>query len=270
MQSLRSKKLLQIGNLLALFFTIIVNSLAVILPLNGKSTQELSDALPNLFVPAGITFSIWSVIYLLFIVFGIYQARDLFSKEQKDMPFLHTIGYLFMVSSAANILWIFCWHYQLIALSLVAMLILLGSLLAIYLKLNIGRSDVPLKEKLCVHLMFSVYLGWITVATIANVTALLVSVNFDGFGINPEIWTILVLAVATLITLLMLFLRKDIAYSMVVIWAALGIVIKRTTAPFTNSTIATTAELAIVIIFLGMVAIIIQQLYKKRTMPSKT
>jgi len=260
----RNKKMLQAGNLVGIFFTIVVNSLAVILPLNGKSTQSLSDALPNLFVPAGLTFSIWSIIYLLMIVFGIYQARDLLKKEQHDTPFLQSIGYLFMLSCAANILWIFCWHYQYVSLSLVAMLILLLSLIAIYLKLNIGRSQIPLREKLGVHLLFSVYLGWITVATVANVTALLVSINWDGFGIAAETWTILVLAVTALITLLMLILRKDIAYSLVVIWAALGIAIKRTTPPNTNTTVAMTSEIVILVVFIGILYVLAMYMFQKR------
>lgn len=266
MDQQRYKKLLQVGNIVVVVLTIFVNALAVILPLNGKTTQELSDALPNLFVPAGITFSIWGIIYLLMIVFALYQGSDLFKKDQQEMPFVHTIGYWFILSGIANMAWIFSWQYQYVALSLVFMLILLVSLLVIYEKLKIGRSQVTLREKLGVHLLFSVYLGWITVATIANVTAVLVSAHWNGFGISPEIWMIVVLMVASLITMLMLFLRKDIAYGLVVIWAALGIVIKRTTPEFANSTVATTAELVIVVVLIGMVISLVQQWYKKRRM----
>jgi hypothetical protein len=150
------------------------------------------------------------------------------------------------------------------------MLILLFSLLAIYVRLNIGKSNVPMAEKLCVHVPFSIYLGWITVATIANVTAFLVSVHWDGFGISELNWTILVMSVATLITLLMLATRKDIAYSLVVVWAALGIYIKRTTAPYTNNDVATTAIITIVLIVVGILAVIGYQLMNKKKPVKKT
>ena len=259
------KRLLQIGNILAVIITILINTLAVILPLNGKTTQELSDNLPNLFVPAGITFSIWSIIYILWIVFAIYQARDLFKKEEINMPFLQQITFLFIISSIANSAWIFLWHYEYVALSLLMMLILLFSLLAIYTRLNIGRSIDSMAERLCVHVPFSVYLGWITVATIANITAFLVSVNWDGFGISELNWTIIIIAVATLLTILMLALRKDIAFSLVVLWAFFGIWMKRTTLPNTaiDANVATTITIAIITIAIGLLAVIGYQLIKK-------
>jgi hypothetical protein len=267
MTSRGRKKALQVGNILAMIITIFVNALAVILPLNGKTTEYLSDQYPNLFVPAGITFSIWGIIYILWVVFAVYQARDLFKKEEIEMPFLHQITYLFILSSAANSAWIFAWQYEYVGVSLFLMIILLFSLLAIYVRLNIGRSTVSMIERLCVHAPFSVYLGWITVATIANVTAFLVSVNWDGFGISPLIWTLLVISVGVLITLLMLALRKDIAYSLVVFWAFLGIWIKRTTPAFTNNDVATTALIAMILIGIGILVVIGFYLTKKKPLP---
>jgi hypothetical protein len=264
------KKLLQVGNILASIVTIIVNALAVILPLNGKTTEYLSDKYPNLFVPAGITFSIWGIIYILWVVFAMYQARDLFKKEEIDMPFLQQITFFFVVSSIANSAWIFLWHYEYVGLSLLMMIILLFSLLAIYIRLNIGKSNVTLTEKLCVQVPFSVYLGWITVATIANVTAFLVSVKWNGFGISPLTWTIIIVAVGTLLTILMLALRKDIAFSLVVLWAFLGIWIKRMTVPNTTTdvNVATTISIAIVLIVAGLLAVIGYQLMYKNKQKS--
>jgi len=264
------KKLLQTGNILAVIITILVNALAVILPLNGKTTQELSDALPNLFVPAGITFSIWSIIYILWVVFAMYQARDLFKKEEIEMPFLQQITFLFVVSSIANSAWIFLWHYEYVGLSLLMMIILLFSLLAIYTRLNIGKSNVTMTEKLCVQVPFSVYLGWITVATIANVTAFLVSVNWDGLGIDPLTWTILIVAIGTLLTILILALRKDIAFSLVVLWAFLGIWMKRMTLSNTTTdmNVATTVSIAIILIVAGLLTVIGYQLMYKNKQKS--
>ncbi|PNX49290.1 MAG: hypothetical protein BV457_02105 [Thermoplasmata archaeon M9B1D] len=254
------KRILQISNLLTVVLTIVVNSLANILPINGKNTGQLSDNIPNLFVPSGITFAIWGVIYLLLILFAIYQARDFFKKEKIEMPYLTKITPLFILSSAANIIWIFLWHYEQVALSLIAMLILLISLIAIYIKLNVSQQQIPLKEKMFLHVPFSVYLGWITVATIANITAWLVTISWDGFGISDVTWTIIVLCVATLLTLIILYKRKDIAYSLVIIWALLGIVIKRIQD---QKEIATTAIIAIILIIITIISIIIFKYYKK-------
>ena len=220
-------RLLQIGNIIGAFLTVIINSLANIIPIGGKNTGELSDNIPNLFVPTGLTFAIWGVIYILIIIFAIYLGRDLLKKENITNHFVEKVSFFFIVASLANILWIFLWHYEQVLLSLLAMILLFVSLLAIYIRLNIGIEKVSIKDKLFVHVPISVYIGWITVATIANVTAVLVTIGWDGFGISEDIWTILVIIVATIITILVLIKRKDYAYSGVIIWALLGIYLKR-------------------------------------------
>ena len=234
--------------------------LANILPINGKYTGELSDKIPNLFAPAGITFAIWGVIYLLLIIFAVYQARDFFKKEKIEMPYLTKIKPFFLLASAANIIWIFLWHYEQVGLSLLVTIVLLISLIAVYLKLNIGQEKVTLKEKMFIHVPFNFYLGWTTVATIANITAFLVTTGWNSFGIREVTWTIIVLCVATLLTLIILYKRKDIAYSPVIIWALLGIVIKRIQD---QTEIATTAIIAIILIIIVIISIIIFKYYKK-------
>ncbi|MFE3845344.1 hypothetical protein ACFL1L_00600 [Thermoplasmatota archaeon] len=246
-------QLLQVGNIIAVILTIIVNGLANILPIGGKNTGELSDNIPNLFVPAGITFAIWGVIYVLIILFAIYLAKDLFKKEKTTKPFLEKISLFFILASVANIIWIFLWHYEQVLLSLLAMLVLFVSLLVIYLRLNIGKEEVSIKEKLFIHVPISVYIGWITVATIANVTAVLVTIGWNGFGISEEIWTMLVMIVAAIITILMFIKRKDCAYGAVIIWALIGIYLKRMTDdPLygLQTQIAYTALIAIIIILI--------------------
>ncbi|MFW9972558.1 MAG: hypothetical protein ACFFDF_20395 [Candidatus Odinarchaeota archaeon] len=253
---MKKKEILQILNLISFIATVIVNFLAVLLPIGGNTTQELSDALPNLFVPAGITFSIWTFIYIFLGIFSVYQIRDIFKKDKIEMKFLDDIGYFFIIGSLANILWIIIWHYRLVPLSLILMIILLISLLFIYIKLNIGKLKVSKIEKVAVHIPFSIYLGWITVATIANVTAVLVVLGVDAFNPLAVILTILVIAVAVLITFAMLLLRKDYAYSIVIIWAILGIFIKQITA---NLTIAITALVSVILILIGIVYLIIRE-----------
>jgi len=249
----KTLQLLQVGNIAAAILTIIVNILANLLPIAGKNTGQLSDNIPNLFVPAGLTFSIWGIIYVLIIIFSVYLAKDLFKKEKTTKPFLEKISYFFILASLANIIWIFLWHYEQILLSLLAMLLLFVSLLFIYKRLNIGLEKVSMKEKLCIHLPISVYIGWITVATIANVTAVLVKIGWNGFGISEEIWTILVIIIATIITILVIVNRKDYAYCSVIIWALLGIYIKRIADDSVyglQTQIAYTAVIAIIVILI--------------------
>ncbi|MBN2066384.1 MAG: hypothetical protein JW771_06215 [Candidatus Thermoplasmatota archaeon] len=222
------KPYLQVGNLLIAFLTVIINILANALPLNGKYTGDIAGNIPNLFVPSGLTFAIWGVIYVLLILFALYQARDLFSAKKIEMPFLHRISFWFILAGIGNIIWIFLWHYEQVILSILPMLLLFVSLLAMYLRLEIGKIKVMLKEKLAVHTMVSVYLGWITVATIANVTAVLVTLGWDTMILDTQILlTLVILIVATIIGLLVLIQREDIGYTLVIIWALLGIAIKR-------------------------------------------
>lgn len=222
-----NKKLLAVLNVVFFIATVAVNALANILPINGVNTGELSDFYPNLFVPAGITFSIWGLIYTLLLIFSIYGLVVVFKKGAKDSIFVEKIGYLFIASSIFNIGWILAWHYKLTSLSLVIMLLILISLSLIYIKLGIGTEKVENPEKYVVHVPFSVYLGWISIATIANATAVLVNLKWNGFSISQVFWTILMIVIGTGLTLIMLGRKNDIYFSLVVLWAFAGIIIKR-------------------------------------------
>lgn len=241
-------------NVSAFVLTVVVNGLAGSTTLlGGKLTSAISDAYPTLVTPAGYVFSIWGVIYILLGIFVVYQALP----SQKRRDFHERIGWLFVLSSLFNIVWLFLWQYEYLGLSVVVMFLLLASLIAVYLRLNIGKSKVPLREKLAVHLPFSVYLGWITIATIADVSVTLVSVNWDGLGISQETWAILVVAIALLITLLVTATRKDIAYGLVIIWALLGIAVKQSGNP--NIVMATEISAAVIAVALG-VSILVSRL----------
>jgi len=240
---------LSILNLLGFLGTIVVNALANILPINNKTTGELSDLYPNLFTPAALTFAIWGLIYVLLAIFVVYPLIPSVRRDARKVDFVQRIGPLFFISCLANIGWIFAWHYEMVSLSLVMMLILLGCLLAIYLRLNIGKSGAPKAEKYFVHLPFSVYLGWITIATIANVTALLVNINWNAWGLGEQFWAVAVIIVGIAIALSVLFTRKDIFYCLVVDWALLGILIKRlsvTTVPDQSVVIVTIVGLVLI------------------------
>ena len=249
MNKSRSVLLLAVLNSLGFLGTVIINALANILPINNKTTGELSDQYPNLFVPAGLTFSIWGVIYLLLAIFVIYGLVVAIKKYAQKSVFIEKISWLFLVTSILNMAWIFTWHYENVPLSLLVMILLLASLITIYLRLNIGISDAKSYEKYLTHLPFSIYLGWITIATITNVTALLVDIQWNTFGLGEQFWAIAVIIVGVVITLLMLFKRKDIFYCLVVDWALIGILIKRlsvNTVPDQGVIIAAITGLALI------------------------
>lgn len=249
-----NKQMFQILNIVAVIGTLIVNYLSNALPINGKTAGQLSDEIPNLFVPAGLTFAIWGVIYILLIMFAAYQARDLFKKEKIEMPFIKKSSYYFFLAGIANMSWIFAWHYQQVLASVIIMLVLFASLLKIYLNLDIGKEIVSRKERIFIQVPISVYLGWITVATIANITAFLVTINWDGLGISDVLWTMIVIIVALIITLLMIITRKDVAYSLVIVWALLGIYIKRTNPLYgLQNEVALTAAVCALIIVLAII-----------------
>lgn len=213
----------QIVTIFITILTIVLNVLANALPFNGQGTGEISDRFTILFVPAGYVFSIWFLIYVGMVFFTVYQAKP----EQADNPLLNRIAPAYWVANLANVVWLFFWHWELFPLTLVAMLIILVAL--IYLYLQFRRSEKPLTraEKRNVKLPFSVYLGWISVATIANVTQLLYFIGWDGFGLAPEVWTVIMLLVATVVGLLMLLRELDIAYALVLVWSFAGIALKQ-------------------------------------------
>jgi len=210
-------------NMLSIVALVVMNILANALPLNGQNTGEISDRFQVFFVPAGYVFAIWFLIYVGLIAFGIYQALP----AQKENARLRRVGYIFALSCVANISWLFFWHYEQFPLSLLAMLVLLVCLVVVYLRLGIGQTAVSTREKWLVDIPFSVYLGWITVATIANVTDVLYYLGWGGWGLSPQAWAVVMLAAAVVITGAMILTRGDAAYALVIIWAAAGIGFKQ-------------------------------------------
>lgn len=234
-----------------------VNFLANGLPINNRSTGEISDAYPNLFAPAGPAFSIWGLIYLLLAGYVIYQFTK---SSQPKKELIKKINPLFIASSLANILWIFAWHYDYIALSVLIMATLLILLIKIA---DILRGEqFTLSEKFFIRAPFSVYFGWITVAAIANITVFLVSTGWKGFGVADYIWTSIILLVGALIGIVRMRRDKNIPYGLVLIWAYFGILLKHLSFSGFNgqyqSIIYTViACLALFIFFVGRI------LYKK-------
>ncbi|HQK15477.1 MAG TPA: tryptophan-rich sensory protein [Anaerolineae bacterium] len=212
----------QMAVILTLVVTLVVNVLANSLPLNGLTTGEISDSFQVYFVPAGYVFSIWGVIYIGLIAYAIFQALP----SQRENPRLRATGWWIALGGLANSAWIFLWHYQQFPLTVIAMLVLLATLIITYLRLGTGHTKVSTAETWAVRVPFSIYLGWITVATVANITDLLYYWNWNGFGIAPEVWMGIMLVAVLVIATLMAFTRRDVAYALVLLWALAGIGVK--------------------------------------------
>ena len=193
---------------------LVMNYLANALPLNNKTTGELSDSFPNLFVPAGLTFSIWGIIYLLLVAYCVVQ----FTGSNREV--ISDISWLFGISCILNALWIIFWHFGKLPLSLLVMLGLLVSLIWI----NTLIRELPFG---IIKATFGVYLGWICIATIANVTALLVNYKWTGFNIQQETWTIIMIITGTVLIGLTVYRLKNPFIGLAVVWAFIGIAIKR-------------------------------------------
>lgn len=233
---------------------IVVNALANILPINGVNTGSVSDSFPNLFAPAGLTFAIWGLIYFLLAGYTFYQL-GIINKNDKSKNLLDKIGVVFSISSIANAVWIFTWHYKIIYVSIVLMAIILICLIII---VNLIRKEnLSLKEKIFVKLPFSIYFGWITVATIANITTLLVSLNWDGFGIAEGIWTVIIVSVGAITGILTIMRNKDYAYGSVIVWAYIGILIKHTSLSGFNNMYPE----VIITVIISLVLIVVANVY---------
>ena len=211
--------------LITFFVMLAVNALANILPLNGITTGQVSDRLPNLFTPMPYTFAIWGAIYLMLLVYVVFQIKKAQpdSDARRDKA-LNRTALLFALSSLLNSGWIFAWHYGHLTVSVV----LIVSMLLCLLLINVQFRKPPYttKEELTLRIPFGLYFGWVTVATVANITGWLVSRNWDGFGLAPELWTAIMVVVATMIACIVTLRLRNAAYGAAVLWALTGILVR--------------------------------------------
>jgi translocator protein len=240
----------QLVNITALGATLTINALANILPINGLNSGEISDLYPSLFTPAGYVFSIWSLIYVLLIAFAVFQALP----SQRENPRLERLGYTFALSCLFNSLWIFAWHYRQVFLSELLIVGLLISLLICYQRLqteqvNKGELKVARAERVTTHLTFSIYTGWLTVAVVANTCVVLLEWGITGGSFAP-MWGVLAVLAALTIGAAFTYLRKDMAYGLVLVWAFVGIAVAR--AGNTPSVVLTAVIAALVMLGLSL------------------
>ena len=245
-------KLIARLNMLALIVVLTVNGLANLLPINGLNTGEVSALYPSLFTPAGFTFSIWSVIYLLLIGFVIVQWKILSSR------YFAELSMWFWLSSLANVCWIITWHYLYIYASVLIMLILLFSLARIFLLIQ-SAEITSWPEKIFVKLSFIFYFSWICVATIANFSALLISLSWEGGILSPTIWTMTMMTIASVLGIFISRRFDEPPFLLVLIWALYGIYSKWHGTE--NNPIAETALIELIVL---VVLFVIFQLLKRK------
>lgn len=241
-------------NLVAILAAFGMNVLANVVPLNGLTIGEISNTFFKdvLITPANYAFAIWGLIYLGLISFGVYQVLP----AQRQNPHLHRMGYLLVVASLAQIAWVFFFQYQLFTLSLVAMLAILLPLIAIYLRVGVGQVRVSRKEKWFIHFPLSIYLAWISVATIVNVATTLYNLGWNGWGISAEVWTAIALMTGAAIASIVSIQRADIAFVLVIVWAFIAIAVRQRNIPL----IAIAAGgLAVVLVLLLLFSVVRRQ-----------
>ncbi len=248
------KKRLQILNGIALVATVVMNFLSNTGLMNNTTIGEISDGLQTLFTPASYAFSIWGLIYLLLFGFGIYQGRSLFVKVRDD-DFVLRIGYWFIISCVANSCWIVSWIYGYTGISCFFIVLLLFSLLKIVWNNRMELWDAPISVVVFLWWPFVIYSGWVTVASIANVSTYLVKINWNGFGLSPVMWTIIMIAVATGINLVITWKRNMREFALVGAWALIAIGVANQTSA---SIVAYTAFVAAVVLLLSSIVHVIK------------
>ena len=219
MESQKVSKALKWFILIALIAMLTVNALSSALPINGVTPKEVSDRYPNLFVPAPLTFAIWGVIYILVIaytlyLFGLFRRKG----EALNATLLKRTGIVFIITSVLNLSWVIAWHYGLLTVSFLLLVLFLIALIDMRLIIR-AQEPLSVKEKWFVRLPFSVYFGWVTVATIAGATALLVGNGFGGLGLSEAAWTVIILLVGAAIGIATALRFRDVPYLLVFIWA---------------------------------------------------
>lgn len=231
------KKILQVLNGVAFVSTVIINYLSNTGALNNTTIGKISRGLNSLFTPAGYAFSIWGLIYILLFGFIIYQARGLFVKV-KDDHFVEKTGVWFILSCLLNSAWVFAWIYEYTALSCLFIFGLLFALLKIVLNNNIQVEKTSKAIQYFVGLPFTIYSGWVTVASVANVSSYLVKIDWNGFGLSNQFWTILMINIAVLINVIILYTRKMYGFALVGAWALIAIGIANSNKENTIDTVS--------------------------------
>lgn len=257
---------LQILNFLFFIGMVFVNFLANFLPINGKNTGEVSAQYPNLFVPAPLTFSIWGVIYFLLFIFCVYQLSSLF--KSKIDPYVAEIVWriniAFILTCVINMCWIVAWHYGFIIISVLLMLLLLSRLIYIDTQIRLLDPHLTNAQSFIVKAPFGLYLGWICIATIANIAALLVSYGWRGFGMSEESWTSMMVLAGSFIGIIAILRFNNFYIGLAIIWALSGIIIERKNDTIYYEYIVLSAWAGIILVAISVFIELFRGTFRKR------
>lgn len=218
------KKTLAILNLLSVIFVIAVNYASQALRFNETTVGEISSEYYNLFTPESYAFAIWGLIFLSLIAYGIFHVRRAYSDKPND--FISQTGYWFIIANLLNAAWVFAFIYNYTGLSVLIMLGILFSLIKIILNTNMERWDAPIEIIAFVWWPICIYSGWIAVATIANISAYLAKLGWDGGFLSESTWTIMMIAIATVLNLIMIQKRNMREFALVGVWALFAIYVR--------------------------------------------
>lgn len=260
MKNRKAKAVMLFGAFISYIAMILINGMANLLPINNTTTGDVAARYENLFTPAGMTFSIWGVIYIFLGGFVIYQLYSFYHKRHGSS--LRSISiFFFIISCVLNLSWILAWHYDLILISMIIMLLLLSCIASMYAFISAGIDSRPLFDTVWINMPVSIYLGWISIATIANAAVLLTKIGYDGYPLTPVIWTVVLIGAAFILAVFLLFSRKDIYFSLVAAWAFAGIALKRwDNGSFSPDVVGYAATAAAVLL---LVLVVLQMARKK-------
>ena len=249
--------LLPLATLLAILATLSFNILSNFFPPKGANIGEISNTILGgvQITPANYAFAIWGLIYLGLIAYGIYQLRP----AQRDVPTIRRVDFLLIIACIAQIAWVYLFTMRLFWLSVVAILAILLPLIGAYLQLGTGKKRVSREQKWMANLPFSVYLGWISVATIVNIASALYISGWNGWGISAQGWTAIMLIVGAVIASIVAIQRADIAFTLVFIWAYVAIALRQLDDPAIWITAVVAAILLAVLLVFGRM--------KRKTLP---
>ncbi len=239
------KKTLALLNLLSVILVIAVNYLSQAIRINETTIGEISNKYYNLFTPAGYAFAIWGLIFLALLAYGIFQVRHAYFTTEKS-EFIEQTSYWFICANVLNCAWVFAFTFDYTGLSVLIMLGILFSLIKVILNTNMERWDAPKAIIAFVWWPICIYSGWIAVATIANISAYLAKLGWDGGFLSEISWTILMILIAALLNIFMIFNRNMREFAAVGIWALFAIYIRHKDS---IESIAYTALTASIVIF---------------------
>lgn len=250
------KKRLSVLNLVSVILVIAINYISQAIRINETTIGEVSNKYFNLFTPASYAFAIWGLIFMALIAYGIYQVKMAFFSE-KSAALIEETGYWFIITNILNCAWVFVFAFEYTGISVLVMLGILFSLIKIILNTNMEKQPVSRSTFIFGWLPIGIYSGWIAVATVANVSAYLAKLNWDGGFLSHTNWTITMIIIATFVYLLMIYKRTMYEFATVGIWALFAIYVRHQNE---YSTIAYTALAGCAIILVA----ILWNVYKKR------